>query len=159
MWVEYYHIEKGGLTVFFHLLPGILFVCFGIFAFWTTRKESENRGCTLTFLSLWMLGALLWTIGVGYDITRNYLRLTSALHENRCLETEGVVENFTTTPTRHGEMDSFTINGIQFKYTWQGVHPGFNELQSRGGPLADGRLIKIRYYEGQILVLWLWEDQ
>ena len=100
-----------------------------------------------------------WARRGEHELGREYRGLASSRRGNRFLQTEGVVENFTTTNTRQGEVDSFTINGIPFQYAWYGVNPGFNELQSRGGPLAEGRLIKIRYYEGTILVLWLWEDQ
>lgn len=162
MWVEYYSIEKGGLTVFFHPWLGVIFSITGIYlvirAFRSGDAE-EHSGCALTFLIAWALGAVLWTVGVYVDIYSKYTPLSSALRENRYQEVEGIVAELRSWQTRQGETESFTVNGVTFQYCYGGVNPGFNQPQSYGGPIAKGRKVKIYYYEGAILKLWLWEDQ
>lgn len=162
MWVEYYSIEKGGLTVFFHPLLGVVFSIVGIYLVIRALRSGnaeERGGCALTFLIAWALVAILWTAGVYFDIFSQYAPLSSALRENRFQQVEGIVEEVKSWQTRQGETESFTVDGVTFQYNYGGVNPGFNKPQSYGGPIADGRKVKVYYYEGVILKLYLWEDQ
>jgi hypothetical protein len=66
--------------------------------------------------------------------------------------TEGYVENFDPAPATGHKYESFTINGKKFRYSDYDIsRGGFNQTQSHGGPMYEGRWVRISYVGDTIL--------
>jgi hypothetical protein len=51
--------------------------------------------------------------------------------------------------------ESFSVKGVHFKYSSNLETTGFNQTKSNGGPIDEGKYVRIRYYEDLILQLWV----
>lgn len=162
MWIEYYSIEKGGLSVFLHPLLGLIFSLLGPYLLVRAIRSNdpaERGGCALVFLSAWTLFAWVWTIGFYTDIWLDYSRLRAVLDANRCQMLEGQVDSVKTWQTRQGMAERISIGGLDFQYSSGGVNPAFNQTCSQHGPMAPGLRVKFCHFEGKILKLWVWSEQ
>lgn len=52
-----------------------------------------------------------------------------------------------------GKNESFDVRGVKFWYSDNVVIAGFNQTAFYGGPIREGLLVKIWYWNGQILLL------
>ena len=160
MWVEYYSIERGGLTVFLHPILGLVFSIIGIVLVIRAFKDPEGRGgCALAFFLLWTTFAMLWTAGVFADIYSTYHSLDAVLTENRYRQVEGQVLDVRTWKNKMGDWEHFSVDSVSFEYHSGGVNPGFNQTRMHRGPIENGRKVRIWYADGVILKLWIWKEQ
>ena len=81
------------------------------------------------------------------------LRNRSALNGGKFLIVEGKVTNFRPMPPQRHTMESFQVNGKRFEYSDRSVTPGFNQTVPAGGPVRDGEMVRVSYYDGYILKL------
>jgi hypothetical protein len=76
----------------------------------------------------------------------------SALSSGNYSVTEGYVENFDPAPTEGHKQESFTVNGNKFRYYDHDLSTGaFNQTRSHGGPIYEGRWVRLCYKDGLIL--------
>ena len=161
MWTETYNFSTQDFTAFLPPLAGMLITAFFFYAVRITRKEQksgmEKDGCTMPFLFAGIAFGLLWTIGVGNDLGTKYLDYRSALKDHRYQEVEGVVENYNPHAIGFQGEESFTVRDVEFHYSPISIF-GFRKTRRRGGPLDNGVYVRIQYYKGTILRLWVREQ-
>jgi len=76
----------------------------------------------------------------------------SLLNSGKCSVTEGYVENFDPAPASGHKNESFILNGKKFSYSDYDVSTGaFNQTYSHGGPIYQGRWVRISYKDNLIL--------
>lgn len=109
------------------------------------------------FIYFWIGFASLWTIGAFAITGSEYFLYRDIMKNKKYKEVEGIVENFDPMPYSGHKHESFTVKGIQFKYSDYVVSAGFNTTKSHGGPLDKGKFVRIRYFKGEILQLWVKE--
>ena len=97
--------------------------------------------------------AVLWTLVVGLKISSAQSLIKEYYGNGNFEVVEGFVENFKPMPSDGGKQESFTVNGIRFKYADYVKTPGFNNAASRGGPIREGLQVKISYIDNTILKL------
>ena len=158
MWTETYNFYTQGFIAFLPPLVGLLITLFGVYGIWITRKEQKSGeqkdGCVMPFLFVFIAFGLLWTIGVGQELGSKYFNYRSALNDHRYQEVEGVVENYGLDVVGMQFEEAFTVQCVEFHYSPYALF-GFRKTQRRGGPLDDGVYVRIQYYEGKILRLWI----
>ncbi|MCO6479224.1 MAG: hypothetical protein J5I94_21495, partial [Phaeodactylibacter sp.] len=86
-----------------------------------------------------------------------YFDYRSALKDHRYQEVEGEVENYNPHAIGVQFEESFTVRGVEFHYSSISIF-GFRKTQRRGGPLDNGVYVRIQYYKGTILRLWIREQ-
>ncbi|MDD5494420.1 MAG: hypothetical protein PHG36_07110 [Dehalococcoidia bacterium] len=145
------------------MLIGIILL---VFSYRSPSKTSNSkpmfrifRGNTPKRIEFYILTgfATLWTIVLSGVLITEYISLSNALVENRYAIVEGVVTQFDPMPYTGRKDESFTVNGIKFKYSDYLVTNAFNNTKSHGGPIDEGKYVKIYYYDGKILRLWVKE--
>jgi hypothetical protein len=110
------------------------------------KFKKLNRIYPCIFIGL----ALLWTL-VSFAFTfGDYLILRNTVRKGRCEVVEGTVSNFVPMPREGHAMEHFTINGHYYEYSDFQVTAGFNHTQSHGGPIAEGRHVRICDAGGEI---------
>jgi len=69
---------------------------------------------------------------------------------------EGAVSQFHPMPYSGHDSERFTVEGVSFKYSdYDQSQGGFNNTSSHGGPIREGKRVRIAYREGRILKLWV----
>jgi hypothetical protein len=66
---------------------------------------------------------------------------------------EGRVSHFDPMPASGHGLESFSVEGVEFRYSDYLINAGFNNTQSQGGPIREGMPVKIWYFKDQILRL------
>jgi hypothetical protein len=66
---------------------------------------------------------------------------------------EGTVADFHPMPYSGHQMETFSVNGVQFSYSDYVIVPCFNNTASRGGPIRQGLRVRIAYSGDCILRL------
>lgn len=85
--------------------------------------------------------ALLWTVIVFIATYSHHLRHKALVQENQCRIVEGPVEHFVT-----GEKgESFSVAGVDFKYSDYVITDGFNNTSSHDGPINSSSYVRICY--------------
>ena len=101
------------------------------------------RGC---FAVLVFLAALTWTTVVLANGIPRYLELKNASLNNDCASIAGVVTNFAPMgPGGDEPYESFTVNGVHFRYLRFEITGGYNRYR---GPLREGVPVRICYVQG-----------
>ena len=131
-------------------------ITIGIIVIIMMKKNNAKRSKQIS-MYFWTGFVVLWTtlafIGTGSEYTSN----VNALKNGTYNEVEGIVENFDPMPYSGHKMESFTVKGVKFEYSDFVVSSGFNNTKSHGGPIDEGKYVRIRYYNGNILQLWVKE--
>jgi hypothetical protein len=72
---------------------------------------------------------------------------------------EGYVENFQSFDIYINKAryvsESFSVKWVNFHYASNVETTGFYQTKSNGGPIDEGKYVRIRYYEDLILQLWV----
>jgi len=110
------------------------------------RFKTYSRVYPIIFVSL----ALVWTLGAFAITFGDYAILRNAVRDGRCEIVEGTISNFVPMPYEGHAMEHFVVNGHYFEYSDFRVTAGFNRTQSNGGPLAEGRRVRICHVGGEI---------
>jgi hypothetical protein len=89
--------------------------------------------------------AILWTV-TSFDATyTEYRRHKTLAEENRCRLVEGPVEHFLPMPYGGHAAESFSVDGVTFRYSDFIVTDGFNNTSSHGGPVHGDSYVRICY--------------
>jgi hypothetical protein len=99
--------------------------------------------------------ALVWTVVVFWATYPEYLRYKSLAEENRCRVVEGPVEHFVPMPYGGKTPESFSVAGVQFRYSEFRITNAFNHASSHGGPVDAGSYVRICYEPLQNAILRL----
>jgi hypothetical protein len=104
---------------------------------------------------MWVLFSLIWTVTVWNMGTKQYLESRTAFENKTIGKVDGFIENFVPMIDFENGIESFDVNGVHFEYTCRERNYGFNKTKSLGGPIDEGKYVRIQYLEGRILRLWV----
>jgi hypothetical protein len=99
--------------------------------------------------------SFIWTMIIWIGAMSHYLDAKEALETGSIGEVSGIVEDFSAIPPGDHGKESFTVNGVPFEFSPAEINFGFDQPVSHGGPASEGRWVKIQYFEGRILRLWV----
>ena len=153
---EYYNVLDSGHGVLGFAGAGLGMVAIGIIVIILMRKFKANRSYQI-FMYFWTGFGVLWTTLAFMGTGSEYFSCVSAMKDGTYKEVEGIVENFDPMPHSGHKNESFTVKGVKFEYSDYGVSTGFNNTKSHGGPIDEGKFVKIKYYDEKILQLWVKE--
>jgi len=159
-YVEYFDLLKSGYKSFSFVLPGIWFLLGGIAALVLLlkfKKQVYNKisypKFLFVFICFWVGFSLLWTSLSFYSTYTEYLSLRDALLNNETQIIEGLVTDYANYP--NDDSEGFTVNGIYFWYSPYLETNAFNKSKLVGGPIDEGKYIRIEHINGKILRLWI----
>ena len=154
---EYYNVLESGIKVVRFASNGLLMVLIGVIVIIMIRKF-KIKLINIKFAYIWTGLVALLTTTAFISTGSEYLKYRRAINEDKYQEEEGIVENFNPMmPSKGNKDESFTVNGVLFKYSDNIASAGFNNSKYYGGPIDSGKYVRIRYYEGKILQLWIKE--
>ncbi|WP_461535268.1 hypothetical protein [Spongorhabdus nitratireducens] len=73
--------------------------------------------------------------------------LRALYEQGRFHVVEGIVEDFDPMTSRGNKNESFTVNGVMFKYSGYRITQGFNQTASEGGPVREGLPVRVSYID------------
>jgi hypothetical protein len=155
---EYFNVLKNGDQVFDFASSGLIMVAIGIglILFFKIKGAPKH---VLIFVYLWTGLGVLWTSSVYYLSVRDYQYFSRAILNKKYQEVEGYVENFQSFDIYINKAryvsESFSVKGVNFHYASNVETTGFYQTKSNGGPIDEGKYVRIRYYEDLILQLWV----
>ena len=131
---------------------GLIFVAIGIglLIHRYYRPARKSAAFPRVFPYLYLGFALMWTTVAFAATFGDYTRLRDAVRSGRCEMVEGAITSFVTMPYQGHAMEHFVVNGHYFEYSDFVVTAGFNNTQSHGGPLGEGRRVRICNVGGEI---------
>ncbi|NTW29506.1 MAG: hypothetical protein HGA39_09135 [Coriobacteriia bacterium] len=127
------------LVGFVAFMFGIIFLKrrFAIFPI-SSRQARGLRGLVLGFVTFCLAFVVLGMVG-----QRVYL--SKAIGEGRTQIAEGTVDDYA---SHKDGYERFTVQGVLFEYSDDGLTAGFNHTQSRGGPIRGGLQVRVTYVDG-----------
>ncbi|HEX6536964.1 MAG TPA: hypothetical protein VF041_20430 [Gemmatimonadaceae bacterium] len=111
-------------------------------------------GAIVTFAAIMLFGAFTWFID-GY---RDYRRMRSELLSGHYETVDGVITNFVPGGFGDHPLESFTVAGHDYWYSFSILTPGYHRPHWLGGPLRDGLHVRIADVHGQIARLEVLEQ-
>ena len=153
---EYYNVLESGHGVLGFAASGLIMVAIGITVIFFMRKIGTQKG-KIVFMYFWTGFGILWTTLAFVGTGSEYTECRRVMKNGTYKEVEGYVENFDPMPYSGHKNESFSVNGVFFSYSDYGPSAGFNNTKSHGGPIDEGKYVKIRYHDGLILQLWVKE--
>ena len=153
---EYYNVLDSGYRVFGFASIGLVMIAIGIIAV-IIMKNNNNDNSQQIFMYLWISFGVLWTTVAFISTGSEYFSCTKAIENGTYQEVEGFVENFEPMPHGGHKNESFTVNDVKFEYSDFKISAGFNNTKSHGGPIDEGKYVRIKYYNDIILQIWVRE--
>src|SRR6266702_1797729 len=138
--VKIFDVVESGFRDWTFSAFGLIFVAIGIVvAFFPSiikatgipfldTQSKFQKALRFVFLSF----AVLWTVITFSSTYSQHLRHKSLAQENRCSVVEGPVEHFVPMPYAGHADESFSVNGIAFRYSDFTITDGFNNTSSHG---------------------------
>ncbi|MES2297270.1 MAG: hypothetical protein V4582_09520 [Pseudomonadota bacterium] len=114
---------------------------------WWYKGPKERAVFPFVFLGL----ALLWTLFTFASTYTEYRSLASSVGKAQVVE--GLVRNFKGMPPNGHGMETFCVSRACFEYSDYSIVAGFNNTATRGGPIREGRPVRITYVGNSILKL------
>jgi hypothetical protein len=99
-----------------------------------------------------IVGGIIWTAFAAPTAFRCH-SLHQALATGRVRIAEGQVRNFHAMPRTGHDLESFEVSGVRFSYSDYIITPGFHQTASHGGPISEGRTVRIRHVGNDILTV------
>jgi len=79
-------------------------------------------------------------------ILKNERELKSMIKNETYLTVEGLTEDFKLPPEGSNHFESFTVNGVRFRYSDYVIIQGYHTTSKKGGPInRNGLLVRIGY--------------
>jgi hypothetical protein len=132
---------------------GLIFVFIGALIFFAPRLIKATgipfmdfKSRTSWLFRYFFLGfAIFWTSTAFLATFMSYHRHKAMARNNACRVVEGPVENFVPMPYSGHSNESFTVNGVPFKYSDYEPTDAFNNTASHGGPIDKNAYVRICY--------------
>ena len=162
---EYFNVLKNGDRVFDFASGGLIMIAIGVaYIILYIIQGVPKRSAIMIFIYIWTGLGVLWTSSCYYLSARDYQYFKRAIEKKKYQEVEGYVENFDSRTflinlekvrNVRETIESFSVKGVHFEYSSRLETTGFNQTKSNGGPIDEGKYVRIRYYEDLILQLWV----
>ncbi|MFZ6654515.1 hypothetical protein [Undibacterium sp. TJN19] len=94
--------------------------------------------------------SVVFTLGSITTYT-DYLSAKNAIAENRAKVVEGVVTEFSPMPASGHGSEHFCVRDVCFSFSDNTVNAGFNRTSAHGGPIWQGKIVRV-HYVGNIIV-------
>jgi hypothetical protein len=151
--VKVFDVLDSGFKDWQFASSGLIFVFFGLLIFFAPRLIKATGIPFMDFKSKmsWLfryfyLGfAILWTCSAFLATLIIYERHKAMARDHTCRVVEGPVENFVPMPYSGHSNESFTVDGVPFKYSDYGITDAFNNTASHGGPIDKDAYVRICY--------------
>lgn len=152
--IKYYDITESipGLIWFLGVGLAVLVFSTTILLYLSITNKSRVNQLRAGFMSVF---SLIWVSIIWAAAGQDYFRAKLALKNHTYEVVEGRVEHFHPMPKEGHEDESFSVKGIPFKYSEFKIDFGYNQCRVNGGPVYQGKLVKIHAYKGRILRLWV----
>lgn len=132
---------------------GLIFVFIGVLIFFAPRiiqatgiPFMDFKSRTSWLFRYFFLGfAIFWTSSAFLATFTSYLRHKAMARDNTCRVVEGPIENFVPMPYSGHSDESFTVEGVPFKYSDYLITDAFNNTASHGGPIDENAYVRICY--------------
>ena len=141
-----FEISKISMGLLGFILIGTIFIIIGI-----SIIKFQQKNIHKFFGYLFLTFSLLFTILSASSIYTNHSFLRESYITKNYKTIEGIVENFA--HTHNGKVESFSVKGINFKYSNGTITSGFNHTNSFGGPIRKGLKVRISYINNIIIKL------
>jgi hypothetical protein len=155
-YVTVFDITNAGFKSWSFPSFGLIFVVIGLLLP-TLIKRGIFRKSSPTmerWFPRFFLGfAIFWTSTSFFGTFSDYRRAAAAMRDHGASIAEGVVTDFIPMPVTGHAMESFTVNGVKFRYSDYIITAGFNNTASHGGPIREGLRVRIWHLNGEILRL------
>ncbi len=151
---KYYDLLESGSNsiLFFWIGLSVLIVSVIVWLYFMIAGKSREYKVPIGILIIF---SFLCTMIVWISSASSYLDAKKILKKATFTEVSGVVENFDPMPYEGHKNESFSVKGIRFEYSDFEIGFGFNQSKSHGGPIDEGKYVRIQYYKGRILRLWV----
>ncbi len=146
MWINYYDILRDEFS--FLIIGIILFLLSCFFIVLKTFTLNEEGAKTDGFI-MRVFGAIccfIITVLVGIVQLVNYFETKSILDNQNYMIAEGTISKYVSNKIS----TKLELDTIKFEYS--------NNKSSRNQFISSGKYVRIHYYEGEILRLWVWEE-
>jgi hypothetical protein len=161
--VKVFDVLDSGFKDWTFSAIGLIFCAIGIAIFFFPKIIRAIDIPYLDFKSRWgevfsllfLCFAILWTVIAFSGTDFGHQRHQALVRENKCIVVEGPVENFIPMPFPGHAGESFSVSGVQFKYSDYAVTDGFNNTSSHGGPINKESYVRICYDPGGNQILRL----
>ena len=153
MEVKEYTPQLSDLLFF---LPFFVFGLIVVSALYIDGKQKKHKSAIVPFM-VFMGLSILFVIGY-FTLTSNdeLIKLKEMYLNNNYEIVEGIVSNFDPKPLGGHKLESFEVNGIKFSYSdshsTAGYRPVFSKTRAHGGPIYEGRYVKIYYIHDESFI-------
>jgi hypothetical protein len=132
---------------------GLIFVAIGTVAFFAPRFIKQVGipffdfpSKRLTFFRYGFLGfAVFWTAATFLTTYIPYSRHRDLLERKACSVVEGPIRDFVPMPYEGHADESFSVSGVEFRYSDYAASDAFNNTSSHGGPINKDAYVRICY--------------
>lgn len=137
-------------TMIFIVAP-ILFVLIGFgvvyYNIWYKKVKSPEQSFKI-LKSFIFCGIVLFIMLKTFPNLMGGRAKASKIFENKEYKiVEGKIEDFHPMPNNGHELESFTVNDVNFEYSDYRYDGGFNNTATHGGPIKhNGQLVRLSYY-------------
>lgn len=152
---EYYNVLDSGYKVFSFGAAGLGMIAVIILIIIFNNQHLKRFQRIIRTFTFGL--AIFWTALAFIIAGSEYFSCINAMKNGTYKEVEGIVENFDPMPHSGHKEESFTVNGVKFEYSDYTITAGFNNSKSHGGPIDQGKYVRIKYHKGIILQLWVKE--
>jgi hypothetical protein len=137
-------------TMIFIVAP-ILFVLIGFgvvyYNIWYKKVKSPEQSFKILKSFIFCGIALFIMLTIIPDIMIGRANARKILENKEYKIVEGKIENFHPMPYNGHELESFTVNDVNFEYSDYRYDGGFNNTATHGGPIKhNGQLVRLSYY-------------
>jgi len=149
-----FDLVSVGYRAWWFPLSGLIFIGIGSGILLVPRLLGIRPSTYTKAIAVFIVGfATLWTCVSFIGTYGEYRRLVHAYHAGTYEVLEGVVEGFEPMPFTGHQDESFTLKGVKFRYSDYQVMAGFNNTTSHGGPIREGRRIRLWHVGNAIIRL------
>ncbi|KKD61633.1 hypothetical protein RN22_04565 [Grimontia sp. AD028] len=160
-----FNVKYEGFLALFFVLPGLAFIALFLLIIrfreklvsWNILvlgKPATTKSIAIS-ASVLLIFSVLCTGSSAFSLGSKTLSLISSYDRGSYFVVEGYVEDFNSMPYTGRQRETFSVNGIRFSYSDSIVTPAFNNTASHGGPIREGKYVRISYIDNDIIKLEL----
>jgi hypothetical protein len=147
-----YEFSFNGSAIW-HIIPIFLFIAFGFGIVYIVKKYFKRFTLQRQFILFfgWCIGLIASIIFIVFiikipSIVRDEKELKDMIKNETYLKVEGEVENFMAPRKSPNHFESFSVNGVDFRYSEYVIINGFHKTSNNGGPIKrNGQIVRIGY--------------
>ena len=146
-----FDVTRSGYRQWWFPAAGLIIVAVGLTWLGFRRGARPSDGWWWRYQPYLYTGfAMCWVLAAFVGTYYDYRQLRGALEAGHFQVVEGVVTNFRPVPPGLKGTECFEVSEHRYCYSDDIIIAGFNNKQSRGGPIKDGLHVRIADVRGQI---------